>query len=221
MAVTCLSSNVSTFITASTHQISASSLTSSKFTSLQIRRFAHPTTADGPDRLKGLYGHDQTQYVVSLRTSARDLSWNNDDRKTRLVATSASFSSVSSTSASPENGDKPPPGCSRISVEIGRPLGLVLEEDVNGNIFVAEVAKEGNAEKLGVIDVGDQLIATSAVVYEDSDSYGGVLVRKGMRIVRLNVRGETFDTVLGAIGTHPAHMKVTLELQKCKPLSSC
>lgn len=43
--------------------------------------------------------------------------------------------------------------------------------------------------------MGDQLIATSAVVYGSEDDYQGVMVRKGMQIVRLNVRGEKFNTV--------------------------
>eukprot|EP00897_Mesotaenium_endlicherianum_P008561 jgi/Mesen1/7733/ME000407S06965 len=116
--------------------------------------------------------------------------------------------------------DEPPPGCSRIKVELGRPLGLVLEEDKSGNIFVAEVSSGGNAEKTGLIGVGDQLIATSAVVYNDSDDYGGVTVRKGMQLVRLNVRGESFNTVMAAIGTHPAYLKVNIELQKCQPVES-
>eukprot|EP00270_Netrium_digitus_P018525 TRINITY_DN7066_c0_g1_i1.p1 TRINITY_DN7066_c0_g1~~TRINITY_DN7066_c0_g1_i1.p1 ORF type:complete len:221 (+),score=32.75 TRINITY_DN7066_c0_g1_i1:57-665(+) len=112
--------------------------------------------------------------------------------------------------------DLPPPGCSRVKVELSRPLGLVLEEDVTrGGIFVAEIIPEGNAEKSQEIDMGDELIATSAIVYNSSESYGGVTVRRQMEIVRLTVRGEKFETVMAAIGTHPAHMKVTLELQKC------
>jgi hypothetical protein len=35
--------------------------------------------------------------------------------------------------------DKPPPGCSRYEVRIKKPLGLVLEEDKTGKIFVAEI----------------------------------------------------------------------------------
>ncbi|CAI5955480.1 unnamed protein product [Closterium sp. NIES-65] len=121
-------------------------------------------------------------------------------------------------SAEDDSADVPPPGCSRIKIELARPLGLVLEERAGG-IFVAEVARGGNAEATGLVDAGDQLIATSAIVFDDSDSYGGVVVKKGMRIVRFNVRGEKFDTVMAAIGTHPSYLKVAIELQKCKPLS--
>lgn len=114
--------------------------------------------------------------------------------------------------------DLPPPGCSRVKVELSRPIGLVLEEDRAGNIVVAELVKDGNAEKNGLVDVGDQLIATSAIVYGSVEDYQGVKVRKGMQTVRLNVRGERFETVMAAIGTHPGHMKVTLELQKCEKI---
>lgn len=109
----------------------------------------------------------------------------------------------------------PPPGCTRVKVELNKPLGIVLEEAKAGNIFVAEVVGGGNAEKSGLIDVGDQLIATSAIVYGSEEYYQGVKVRKGMQVVRLSVFGEKFDTVMAAIGTHPAHVKVTLEIQKC------
>ncbi|GJP83072.1 hypothetical protein CLOP_g13280 [Closterium sp. NIES-67] len=121
-------------------------------------------------------------------------------------------------SAEGDSADVPPPGCSRIKIELARPLGMVLEERAGG-IFVAEVARGGNAEAAGVVDAGDQLIATSAIVYDDSDSYGGVVVKKGMRVVRFNVRGESFDTVMAAISTHPSYLKVAIELQKCMPLT--
>ena len=60
---------------------------------------------------------------------------------------------------------------------------------------MAEVVKDGNADRSGLVDVGDQLIATSAIVYGAEEFYQGVKVRKGMQIVRLGVFGEKFDTV--------------------------
>ncbi|KAH7300721.1 hypothetical protein KP509_24G075800 [Ceratopteris richardii] len=136
-----------------------------------------------------------------------------------IYAAVESESSLSS--ANTGSNDYPPPGCTRMKVELSKPLGMILEEDKSGNIFVAEVLKGGNADKSGLIDVGDQLIATSAIVYGSEDYYQGVRVRKGMQVVRLSVFGEKFDTVMAAIGTHPAHMKVTLEIQKCaRPTST-
>lgn len=77
--------------------------------------------------------------------------------------------------------------------------GIVLEEDKAGNIFVGGLVEDGNAAKSGLVDVGDQLIATSAIVYNDSETYQGVSVRKGMEVVRLSVRGERFETVIAAL----------------------
>ena len=34
-----------------------------------------------------------------------------------------------------------PPGCARYSVKLSKPLGLVLEEDKFGNIFVVRAAQ--------------------------------------------------------------------------------
>ncbi|GAQ80282.1 hypothetical protein KFL_000500350 [Klebsormidium nitens] len=116
--------------------------------------------------------------------------------------------------------DIPPPGCSRVKLTLGKPLGIVLEEDKAGNIFIAEVFPEGNAFKSGLVDVGDQLIAVSAVVYNTSERYGEVEVQKGQEKVRLSVRGESFKTVMAAIGSHPAYIKVDLEIQKCEPTTS-
>ena len=65
--------------------------------------------------------------------------------------------------------DKVPPGCARYEVKLKRPLGLVLEEDKQGNIFVVEIVEDGNASKAGLVNVGDQLLYTSAAgddVYE-------------------------------------------------------
>lgn len=112
--------------------------------------------------------------------------------------------------------DFPPVGCTRIKLELNKPLGIAFEEVKPGNIIVVEVVKDGNADKSGLVDIGDQLIATSAIVYDTEDYYQGVKVRKGMQIVRLSVRGEKFETVMAAIGTHPAHVKVALEIQKCQ-----
>jgi len=136
----------------------------------------------------------------------------------------------------------PPAGCERIRVSLKKPLGLVLEQNrASLDIFVVEVLPDGSAAKDGRIAVGDQLIATSAIVYTAEEDYGGVSVKKGMSMVRLLCKGESFDTgerpsgavllrstthslraavceVLRAIGTHPGTQPVTLDIQKCKSL---
>lgn len=111
--------------------------------------------------------------------------------------------------------DKPPAGCTRYSINIKRPLGLVLEEKKEGGIFVGEIVEGGNADKSGLVSVGDELIATSGVVFNSTQDYGGVSVKSGEETVRLAVRGEKFDTIMAAIASNPSQRTVTLEFQKC------
>ena len=91
----------------------------------------------------------------------------------------------------------------------------MLEEDKTGKIFVAEILEDSNAARAGLINVGDQLLATSAMVFNSSQDYGGVSVKKGEETIRFATRGEDFKTVMAAIGTVPSQRLVTLEFQKC------
>lgn len=111
-----------------------------------------------------------------------------------------------------------PLGCSRYTVQLKKPMGLVLEQDSKtGNIFVVEIKPDGSAARDGRLSVGDQLIATSGVVYTRESDYGGATVKGGQQVVRMLVLGETFKTVSAAIGSHPGHIPVTLEFQRCDP----
>ena len=65
------------------------------------------------------------------------------------------------------------------------------------------------------MSVGDQLLSTSALVFNSSSDYGGVSVKKGEETVKFAVRGEKFDTIMAAIGSNPSQRLVTLEFQKC------
>mmetsp|Transcript_25992 Transcript_25992/g.56657 ORF Transcript_25992/g.56657 Transcript_25992/m.56657 type:complete len:161 (-) Transcript_25992:651-1133(-) len=113
--------------------------------------------------------------------------------------------------------DEVPIGCSRYTVSLKKPLGLVLEQkSSNGNIYVVDIKPESSAEKSGQISIGDQLIATSGVVYTKELDYAGATVKGGQEIVRLLVLGEEFKTVSAAIGSHPGHIPVTLEFQRCE-----
>jgi hypothetical protein len=117
--------------------------------------------------------------------------------------------------ASAASADQAPPGCSRYAVELRKPLGLVLEEDSHGSIYVAEVTEGGNADKSGLVSKGDQLIATSGYTYERETQYQSVQVRSGERVVRLTARGEDFSVIMAAIRSHPSQREVRLELQRC------
>eukprot|EP00550_Attheya_septentrionalis_P007918 CAMPEP_0198291154 /NCGR_PEP_ID=MMETSP1449-20131203/8781_1 /TAXON_ID=420275 /ORGANISM="Attheya septentrionalis, Strain CCMP2084" /LENGTH=200 /DNA_ID=CAMNT_0043989759 /DNA_START=99 /DNA_END=701 /DNA_ORIENTATION=- len=67
-----------------------------------------------------------------------------------------------------------------ISIELEKPMGIVFEENDEskfGGIYVVSMSEGGNAEKAGVLQTGDQLVAV------------------GMT----NVAGQSFDDALGAI----------------------
>eukprot|EP00879_Flechtneria_rotunda_P010767 GHRR01011250.1.p1 GENE.GHRR01011250.1~~GHRR01011250.1.p1 ORF type:complete len:191 (+),score=35.41 GHRR01011250.1:62-634(+) len=111
-----------------------------------------------------------------------------------------------------------PSGCSRYSISVKKPLGLVLEQNKEtGSITVVELHPEGNAAKTGLVSVGDQLIATSGITYSKEEDYNGAKVKMGQKVVRMTVLGQSFKTVSAAIGSHPGHMEVKLELQRCSP----
>ena len=53
------------------------------------------------------------------------------------------------------------------------------------------------------MSVGDQLLSTSALVFNSSSDYGGVSVKKGEETIKFAVRGEKFDTVMAPSGPTP------------------
>lgn len=75
-------------------------------------------------------------------------------------------------------------------VELSRPLGLVLEEKTNGEIFVGEVSTGGQAALQGMVQKGDLLISVTGVAYTKESQYQGAIVRSGETRVTLNVRNE-------------------------------
>ena len=63
---------------------------------------------------------------------------------------------------------------------------------------------------------GDELIATSGVTYTKSSEYGEVIVKMGQQVVRIKTRGQEWATIRAAIGSHPGHIPVKLEFQRCE-----
>ena len=97
-----------------------------------------------------------------------------------------------------------------IKTTIKKPLGLVLEEGKDGGVLVAEVAVGGNAEKSGAdVQVGDIVVGTSAVVLK-KDAASGEYEREGYgqtpytnwETIEFDCNGQTFDTVMAAIGSN-------------------
>jgi len=62
-------------------------------------------------------------------------------------------------------------------VELKRPLGLVLDEDDNGNVVVQTVAPRGNAARSGLVKEGDIVTMCSATFGDQMWSRGVVLTR--------------------------------------------
>ncbi len=87
----------------------------------------------------------------------------------------------------------------------------MLEPNKAGNVFIVEVLPDGAAARDGRIQVGDELIATSAVVYTTESDYGGVAVKGGQKNVRVVCKGEKFDTGASARAA----------LARCSGTSAC
>lgn len=135
---------------------------------------------------------------------------------TTTTTTTPPQSAAALSTADFEENATPPPGCSRYTVNIKKPLGLVFEQDTKTLVVrVAELSPDGAAERAGV-GIGDQLLATSGVVYGATEEYGEVQVKKQQARVRLSARGETLKTIGAAISSHPGAWDVTLEFQRCE-----
>lgn len=147
---------------------------------------------------------------------SRAASGDNDDTAA-TTATTTTTSTAALSTADFDEAAAPPPGCSRYTVNIKKPLGLVLEQDVKTLVLrVAELSPEGAAQRAGV-GIGDQLIAVSGVTYGRTEEYGEVVVQKQQQRVRLSARGETLKTIGAAIASHPGNWEVSLEFQRCGP----
>jgi len=128
----------------------------------------------------------------------------------RLIPSASTEASSESAEVTAEERSS---AASRYSVSLSKPLGLILEENSNNVIYVAEIVAGGNADRSGLISAGDTLISTSGYVYTNSNEYTGNMVRSGEQLVTMNVKGEKFDTVMAAIGSHPGHIQVQLEFE--------
>jgi hypothetical protein len=122
--------------------------------------------------------------------------------KTSAVSTSSSSSS-SSSALNMAKGDSALNRFSRASrsagvddrvVPLRRPLGLVLAEDDNGNVFVETVAPKGNAARTGVIKEGDIVTMCSATFGDQMWSTRGVGLTRVLAAIRVRA-GPTVSLV--------------------------
>eukprot|EP01031_Cornospumella_fuschlensis_P031925 gene31925-38597_t len=59
------------------------------------------------------------------------------------------------------------PGATDRLVELRKPMGLVLDEDKEGNVFVKEIEQGGRAERSGMVFQGDYVRMVSATFGDD------------------------------------------------------
>ena len=93
-----------------------------------------------------------------------------------------------------------------VSVTLATPLGIVFEEVEPGEpkgLVVADLVPGGNAEKDGKIWVGDKLIATSAVVLDNSNqpiiSLGASSATNNWKREMIPCGNMDFNTIMSAI----------------------
>lgn len=79
-------------------------------------------------------------------------------------------------------------------VELRRPLGLILDEDDYGNVFVKTVAPKGNAARTGLVKEGDLVTMCSATFGNEMWSTRGVGLTRVMAAIRVRA-GPTVSLV--------------------------
>lgn len=79
-------------------------------------------------------------------------------------------------------------------VELKRPLGLVLDEDDDGNVFVRTVAPKGNAARTGLVKEGDVVTMCSATFGNQMWSTRGAGLTRVLAAIRVRA-GPTVSLV--------------------------
>jgi len=82
-------------------------------------------------------------------------------------------------------------------VELKRPLGIVLEEDENGNVYVDAVAPRGNAARTGMVKEGDIVTMCSATFGDQMWNCRGVGLTRVIAAIRVRA-GSSIKLVLEA-----------------------
>ncbi|CAB1117692.1 unnamed protein product [Ectocarpus sp. CCAP 1310/34] len=80
-------------------------------------------------------------------------------------------------------------------VELRKPMGLVLEEDERGNVYIVEIVPGGNASRKKQINVGDKITFVSATFGEEIWSAQGVGLSRVQSAIRIR-SGPTVKLVL-------------------------
>lgn len=93
-------------------------------------------------------------------------------------------------------------------VELRRPLGVVLEEDEDGNVYVDAVAPKGNAARTGMVKEGDIVTMVSATFGDQMWSCRGVGLTRVLAAIRVRA-GPNVKLALEATGEKESKWKNT------------
>lgn len=70
-------------------------------------------------------------------------------------------------------------------VELRKPMGMELDEDADGNVFVKSIDKNGRAEKSGLVFEGDYVAMVSATFGDDMWSCRGVGLTRVLSCIKV------------------------------------
>jgi len=70
-------------------------------------------------------------------------------------------------------------------VELKKPMGLELDEDKEGNVFIKSIEPKGRADKTGMVFVGDQVKMVSATFGDDLWSCEGVGLTRVLSCIKV------------------------------------
>ena len=80
-------------------------------------------------------------------------------------------------------------------VTLNKPLGVVLNQDENGNVFVETLAPRGNAARSGLVKEGDYVVMCSATFGDELWSTRGVGLSRVLNAIKVR-SGNTVQLVL-------------------------
>jgi len=80
-------------------------------------------------------------------------------------------------------------------VTLNKPLGVVLNQDENGNVFVETLAPRGNAARSGLVNEGDYVVMCSATFGDELWSTRGVGLSRVLNAIKVRA-GNTVQLVL-------------------------
>lgn len=98
-------------------------------------------------------------------------------------------------------------------VELLKPLGLVLNQDANGNVYVETVAPKGNAARTGQVKEGDIVTMCSATFGDEMWSTRGVGLNRVLAAIRVRA-GNTVKLVLESPDQYKKKAALTTQQRK-------